>query len=86
MSGAITITIDGRTHEVRPGTMVVVALLDAGTSAFRTSVRGAPRGPVCGMGVCFECRVTIDGQPHQRACLVACEPGMDIRTANLADG
>jgi len=30
--------------------------------------------------------VTIDGQPHQRACLVTCEPGMDIRTANLADG
>ncbi|OYV74133.1 MAG: hypothetical protein B7Z72_00875 [Gemmatimonadetes bacterium 21-71-4] len=32
------------------------------------------------MGVCFECRVTIDGAPHQRACMVTCRPGMSIAT------
>ncbi len=86
MSGAITVSIDGRVHQVSPGTTVAVALLDAGTPAFHTSVRGAPRGPVCGIGVCFECRVTIDGQPHQRACLVPCQQGMDIRTGRPTDG
>ncbi len=80
MTAPIVVTIDGRPHAVAPGTTVAVALLDAGAAAFRVSVRGAPRGPVCGMGICFECRVTIDGAPHQRACLVPCEHGMDIRT------
>ncbi len=85
MSDSISITIDGRPHAVGPGTSVAVALLASGASRFRTSVQGEPRGPVCGMGICFECRVTIDGRPHQRACLVACEPGMTITTADRAD-
>ncbi len=80
MSGGIPITIDGRAHTVPAATSVAVALLTCGTSRFRTSVQGEPRGPVCGMGICFECRVTIDGQPHQRSCLVTCTPGMSIST------
>lgn len=80
MSDGIPITIDGRLHTVPASTSVAVALLTCGASRFRTSVQGEPRGPVCGMGICFECRVTIDGRPHQRACLVACTPGMSIRT------
>jgi D-hydroxyproline dehydrogenase subunit gamma len=85
MSGTVRITIDGRQHDASSGATVAAALVDAGTPVFRTSVTGAPRGPVCGMGVCFECRVTIDGRPHQRACLVLCEPGMSIRTVSESD-
>jgi sarcosine oxidase subunit alpha len=46
----------------------------------RRSVQGEPRGPLCGMGICFECRATINGQRHCRSCATVCEDGMDIRT------
>ncbi|MHB1861750.1 MAG: 2Fe-2S iron-sulfur cluster-binding protein [Gemmatimonadaceae bacterium] len=79
-SPALTVTIDGRRVSVAAGASVAVALLDAGVVRFRRSVRGEPRGPVCGMGICYECRVTIDGAAHQRACLVECDEGMVIET------
>ncbi|HVB30184.1 MAG TPA: 2Fe-2S iron-sulfur cluster-binding protein [Gemmatimonadaceae bacterium] len=79
-SRALTVTIDGRRVSVAAGASVAVALLDADVVRFRRSVRGEPRGPVCGMGICYECRVTIDGAAHQRACLVDCEEGMVIET------
>ena len=41
---------------------------------------GEPRGPLCGMGICFECRVTIDGEAHCRSCQTECRNGMDVRT------
>jgi NADPH-dependent 2,4-dienoyl-CoA reductase/sulfur reductase-like enzyme len=50
---------------------VASRMLAAGTTAFRQSVTGQPRGPLCGMGVCYECRVTIDGVPHRRSCQAA---------------
>ena len=51
-----------------------------GVHAFRRSVTGELRGPLCGMGICFECRVTIDGEQHCRSCQTVCENGMDVRT------
>jgi len=48
--------------------------------ASRTSVTGEPRGPLCGMGICFECRVTIDGHRHCRACQTEAIDGMEVRT------
>jgi predicted molibdopterin-dependent oxidoreductase YjgC len=78
--GAIEILVNGRAVRVRPGTTVASALVGAGVSAFRRSVSGEPRGPVCGMGVCFECRVTIDGVPHRLSCQTPCASGMEVRT------
>jgi sarcosine oxidase subunit alpha len=43
-------------------------------------VLGESRGPLCGMGICMECRVTINGQPHCRSCQTLCEEGMEVRT------
>jgi sarcosine oxidase subunit alpha len=60
--------------------------MQLGVSRFRTSVTGEPRTPICGMGVCYECRVSIDGSPHQRACLVTCADGMRIETGGAHDG
>ncbi len=77
---AFTVQIDGSPVVVSPGTTVAAALWSAGVSWFRTSTGGEPRGPLCGMGICFECRVTIDGLPHRRSCLIACAPGMAIET------
>jgi len=77
----LNIVIDDQRIRVAAGTTVAAALFNLGVTAFRRSVSGEPRSPVCGMGVCFECRVTIDNRPHQRACLIAVADGMHIRTA-----
>ena len=79
MPEQVTVAVNGLPVKVSPGTTVAVAIAIAG-QACRTSVNGEPRGPLCGMGICFECRVTIDGQLHCRSCQILCEPGMEVRT------
>ncbi len=77
----VAVTIDGMPFAAREGDTVAAALLAAGRLDFRAaSVGGAPRGPWCLMGVCFDCVVTIDGRPNQQACTIAVAPGMRIVT------
>ena len=57
---SVTVTVNGAPVAVPPGATVAVAIVMAG-QACRISVSGEPRGPLCGMGICFECRVAIDG-------------------------
>lgn len=80
MSERITIWMNGSAVHVRQGTTVAAAILIAGETAFRRSVLGEPRAPLCGMGICMECRVTIDGRMHCRSCQVLCREGMRIET------
>jgi sarcosine oxidase subunit alpha len=80
MSDTIQVMINGTTLEVPLGTTAAVAIIMSGEASFRTSVTGMPRGPLCGMGSCYECRVEIDGVPQCRSCLVECRPGMEIMT------
>jgi D-hydroxyproline dehydrogenase subunit gamma len=81
VSGArVALIVDGESLSVESGVTVAAALLNAGRTVFRRSITGEPRGPVCGMGVCYECRVTIDGILHQRACLRVAVDGMRIET------
>jgi predicted molibdopterin-dependent oxidoreductase YjgC len=80
MAELVWISIDESPVEVEPGTTVAAAILQSDTTGFRRSVTGEWRGPVCGMGICFECRVTINGQPHRRSCQAYCESGMVVRT------
>ncbi len=82
MAQLVTILVNGRPVSIPEGTAVASAVAMAGESAFRRSVSGAARGPLCGMGVCFECRVTINGEPHQRSCVTLCEEGMEVRTGD----
>lgn len=77
----VTIVADGRALRVPVGISVAAALLDAGISEFRRSVSGESRGPLCGMGTCYECRLTIDGAAHRRSCLVPVAEGMRIDIA-----
>lgn len=79
MPGSITLSVNGASVTVPDGATVAVAMTIAG-QACRTSVAGEPRGPLCGMGICFECRVVINGKPHCRSCQIVCETGMDVRT------
>jgi len=80
MSEPILIQINGRPVSVVPGTIVAAAVAKAGEAKFRRSVLAQPRGPLCGMGICMECRVTINGARHCRSCQILCEPGMEICT------
>jgi D-hydroxyproline dehydrogenase subunit gamma len=75
----VTVTVNGAPIVVPTGATVAVAVVMAG-QACRISVSGEPRGPLCGMGICYECRVAINGTQHVRSCQVLCEQGMDVAT------
>jgi len=75
----VTVTVNGREVAVPGGSTVAVAVMMA-EAACRTSVSGEARSPLCGMGICFECRVVIDGVLHCRSCQTLCEPGMNVST------
>jgi aerobic-type carbon monoxide dehydrogenase small subunit (CoxS/CutS family) len=75
----IELQINGQTLRVAPGTSVAAALYLAGDGSSRTSVNGQRRAPLCGMGICQECRVTIDGQ-RRLACQTSCSAGMQVET------
>ena len=81
MRERVTLSVNGKPVRVPPGTLVAAAVAQAGVSSFHTSVRHEPRGPLCGMGVCFECSVTINGQAYCRSCLTLCEEGMEVQTS-----
>jgi D-hydroxyproline dehydrogenase subunit gamma len=74
------LSVNGRAVEVPAGAMVSAAVALSGESRFRRSVTGEPRAPLCGMGICFECRLTIDGRAHAKSCQIPCEEGMEVRT------
>ncbi|MGC4033053.1 MAG: (2Fe-2S)-binding protein [Tepidisphaeraceae bacterium] len=76
----ISFTLNGRPAKGLAGSTVAVAVLSNGVSSFRKSVTGESRAPVCGMGICFECRLTIDGRPHQKSCQILLTPDMNVRT------
>lgn len=75
----VVLSVDGRPLRAPAGVSLAVALAEAGVPA-RRSVHGQPRTPLCGMGICFECRVRVDGQAHVRACLTTVQDGMQVET------
>lgn len=76
---AVVLQIDSRAITVTAGTSVAAALALAGMPATRISVSGGLRAPVCGMGVCQECRVRIDGRVRL-ACQTVCVDGMQVES------
>ena len=80
MPESVTVVVNGVSVTMPAGSMVSAAILKTGVTAFRRSATGELRGPLCGMGICFECRVTIDGEQHSRSCQTVCRDGMDVRT------
>ncbi|MBS0124087.1 (2Fe-2S)-binding protein [Thetidibacter halocola] len=74
----VAVTFDGRTLDLPEGANLAAALLAAGEGVFRrTPVSGAPRGPFCMMGACFDCLVEIDGIVRQ-ACMIEVTEGLQI--------
>ncbi|WP_426663012.1 2Fe-2S iron-sulfur cluster-binding protein [Rhodanobacter aciditrophus] len=79
MSGLVRLVVNGRPVEVPAGASVAAAVAHV-TPHLRRSVDDAPRAPLCGMGVCFECRVRVDGVAHVRACMTPAGEGMQVVT------
>lgn len=78
---SIPFTVDGVPLLARAGDSVAAALLAAGIEQCRTTpVTGAPRGPYCMMGVCFDCLVVVDGVGNRQGCLVKVTEGMRVET------
>jgi sarcosine oxidase subunit alpha len=78
MLESFVVRVNGEEFVASPTTSVATMILIA--NGFRRSVTGERRAPLCGMGICFECRATVDGIPHERTCLMMCAKGMEIRT------
>ncbi len=70
---------EGRAVPIAPGATIAAALTAAGELALKNSRQGDCRGVFCGMGVCQECLVAVDGEPAQRACMTPARPGMRVQ-------
>ena len=77
--GRLQIQVNGQKHVAYAGESVHAALLATGCRVLRhTNKNHDPRGIFCGMGVCYDCLVTINGVPNQRACMTLVADGMEI--------
>ena len=74
---ALILHINGNAIQVAPGTTVAAAMALASMPVTRISVSGQSRTPVCGMGICQECRVRINGRVRL-ACQTLCATGMQV--------
>lgn len=74
----ITIQVNGEPVPAYEGESIAAALMASGHRAFRTHAGGSPRGLFCGMGICFDCLVTVDGVPNVRACMTEVREGSHI--------
>jgi predicted molibdopterin-dependent oxidoreductase YjgC len=74
-----TFLFDGREVPFVEGQTIGAALAAAGVRSWRKTRFGArPRGLFCGIGICFDCLLDVDGRPNQRACLVPAQPGLVV--------
>lgn len=76
----VTIFVDGEPLPAWEGESVAAALLAAGRRAWRWTSRRAPRGYFCGVGLCADCLMVVDGEPDVRVCLVPVRDGLRVET------
>ena len=78
---AVSVTVDGVPLAAYQGETLAAAMLAAGRRVFRYAPRtGSPRGLFCGMGVCYDCLMVVDGRPNVRACMTPVTDGMRAET------
>jgi predicted molibdopterin-dependent oxidoreductase YjgC len=78
---SVEFSFDGRQLTAQPGQTVGAALMASGIRSWRaTRFGGRPRGLFCGIGVCFDCLVTVNEEPNVRACLALVAQGDVVRT------
>ncbi|WP_245156143.1 (2Fe-2S)-binding protein [Nocardioides sp. 503] len=77
----VRITVDERPLDCYVGESVAAAMIaESDDLTLRQTASGEPRGLFCGMGVCFECLVVVDGVPNTRACMTWVRDGMAVGT------
>ncbi|MFE7416176.1 (2Fe-2S)-binding protein [Rhodococcus sp. NPDC057529] len=77
----IVFQFDEHTVTAETGQSIGAALIASGRRSWRrTRVADTPRGVFCGIGICFDCLVTVNGEPNRRACLVEARPGDVVTT------
>ncbi len=79
------ITVDGRPVAAREGWTIAEAMLAGGNRTCRETRSQAPRGVFCGMGVCYECRMVVNGAPNVRTCMTPAAPGCKVETQKDGD-
>ena len=75
---SISLSFEGREIRCQPGVSIAAALTGAGELELREAATEEKRGLFCGMGVCQECRVIVDGQRSVRACMTPASAGLQI--------
>jgi D-hydroxyproline dehydrogenase subunit gamma len=78
-------SFEGKPVAAHEGQSVAAALLEAGERCLRIDEAGNAKGAVCGIGVCWECRCSVDGVPDTRACITEVRPGMIVRRQHGLD-
>ncbi len=82
----IEIKVDGEKVIAYQGETVAAALIASGRRTFRwTTKKNEPRGMYCGIGLCFECMMEINGIPNTRACQTLVTPGCQVKTRDIID-
>ncbi|HBV96764.1 MAG: hypothetical protein JL50_15710 [Peptococcaceae bacterium BICA1-7] len=82
----ITFTFNGLSYQGLAGEPIAAALLANGVRTLRHHEKsGKPRGIYCGIGHCYECRVTVDGVPGVRACLTPLKEGMEVMSERAGE-
>jgi len=79
-SGDFVIQFDGEALPAMAGETIAAALVANGRRATCVDPTGAPRGPYCGMGVCHDCLVVVDGRHGERACLTSARPNQRVES------
>ncbi|MEM1187992.1 MAG: FAD-dependent oxidoreductase [Pseudomonadota bacterium] len=86
MPEPFTVSFEGKALPARRGQSLASVLSDGGESVFRRTAKGTGRGLFCGMGVCQDCLLTVDGRANQRACMTTAQPGMVVYRQQPAPG
>ena len=74
------IEVNGKKVLAKRGQTIAAAILASGMRTFRKTRKHAYRGPYCGIGLCYECRMTVDGILNVRTCVTLAKPGCKVRT------
>ncbi|MCP5101994.1 MAG: (2Fe-2S)-binding protein [bacterium] len=77
----VKLSVNGKKIPAYKGETILAALMAAGYKKMKKSpLNNEPRGALCGMGVCFECMVTVNGIRNTRSCMTEVENNMEIET------
>jgi len=80
-----TFNFEGKTIQARPGDSIAASLQSAEIFNLGTTRTGRERGVFCGMGVCQDCLVMVDGKRSVRACMTEVTDGMQVRRQSDLD-